>query len=275
MLPRCEMFKEIIFVPRIICFNESFVPLGKQTKNKKPIAIIWHEATAGRSQSDLISTFHKFLLMHRDVKEITLWMDNCASQNKNWSLYCFLIYFVNSNDTALNSIKLKYLQTGHTFMSADSFHHQVEKSLKQKGKVLDFEDYKNCVELSNSGKTICIQMHVNDFLDVKDYSSRFKLNKTIPKPYLSKFCEVNFIKGFNTLFYRTKFNEDPIELCILTAKSLKQGMTQPETKTSAREISVVRKNNLIKKLQEMSLPKSRLKFWEELSETVAGEADLD
>lgn len=275
MLPRCEMFKEVLFVPRIICFNESFVPLGKQTKSKKPIAMIWHEATTGRSQSDIISTFNKFLLMHRDAKEVTIWMDNCAAQNKNWSLYCFLIHTINSDDTAINCIKLKYLQTGHTFMSADSFHHQVEKSLQQKGKVLDFEDFKNCVQTSNSGRTTCIEMNVNDFLDVKDCSSRLKLNKTVPKPYLSNFCEVNFIRGSKKLLYKTKFNEEPVELCFLTAKSLKEGVSQPTIKTSPRGISVVRKRNLIKKLQGMSLSKSRLKFWEELPETAEEETTLD
>lgn len=30
MLPRIEMFKEAIFTPRIIAFNESFVPVGKK-----------------------------------------------------------------------------------------------------------------------------------------------------------------------------------------------------------------------------------------------------
>ena len=30
MLPRCDMFKEIIFTPGIIAFNEYFVPVGKK-----------------------------------------------------------------------------------------------------------------------------------------------------------------------------------------------------------------------------------------------------
>lgn len=274
MLPRCDMFKEIIFVPRIICFNESFVPLAKQTKDKKPVAIIWHEGTAGRSQSDLISTFNKFLLINRDAKEITFWMDNCSSQNKNWALYCFFIYFINSENTSINSIKLKYLQTGHTFMSADSFHHQVEKSLKQKKKVLDFDDYKNCVQTSNNGRTTCIEMSVNDFLDVKDVSSRFKLNKTVPKPYLSNFCEVDFVRGRNKLYYKTKFNNVSTELCFLTTKALKDGVPRPTTRGNPRGINKTRKQNLLQKLEAMSLPKNRLKFWDELPET-AEETDLD
>nr|CAH7722524.1 unnamed protein product [Callosobruchus chinensis] len=152
MLPRCDMFKEILFVPRIICFNESFVPLGKQSLKNKPVAAVWHEGVAGRSKSDIISAFYNFFLVHRDVREITIWLDNCAAQNKNWSLYCFFVYLINSSEVNLNLLKVKYLQTGHTFMSADSFHHQVEKSLKQTGKVLDFEDFMMCVKKSNNSK---------------------------------------------------------------------------------------------------------------------------
>lgn len=266
MLPRCDMFKEIIFVPRIICFNESFVPLGKQTKTKQPVAVIWHEGTAGRSQGDIISTFSKFLLLNRDAIEITLWMDNCAAQNKNWALYSFFIYFINAEQTSVKKIKLKYLETGHTFMSADSFHHQVEKSLKQKGKVLDFEDYKNCIQSSNSGKNICIEMRYNDFLNVKDFSSRFKLNKTQPRAYLSNFCEVTFVRGCRTLFYKTNFESAPIELDFLTNKALKEGVPEPEKKESPRGISVIRKQNLIKKLTAMGISQSRIMFWQSLPE---------
>nr|CAH7757171.1 unnamed protein product [Callosobruchus chinensis] len=32
MLPRAEMFKEVIFTPRVIAFNESFVPVGAYSK---------------------------------------------------------------------------------------------------------------------------------------------------------------------------------------------------------------------------------------------------
>ncbi|KAH1019592.1 hypothetical protein HUJ04_009385, partial [Dendroctonus ponderosae] len=142
MIPRCEVFKEIICTPRIICFNENFVALEKQSLAKAPVALVWHEGVAGRSKSDLISTFYKFLLFHRDVKELTIWLDNCASQNKNWALYCFFVFIINSLEVNRSLLKLKYLKTDHTFMSADSFHHQVEKSLKQTGKVLDFEDFK-------------------------------------------------------------------------------------------------------------------------------------
>jgi hypothetical protein len=36
-------------------------------------------------------------------------------------------------------------------MSADSFHHQVEKSLKARGKIYDFDDFCSSVEGANGG----------------------------------------------------------------------------------------------------------------------------
>ncbi|XP_050293662.1 uncharacterized protein LOC126734169 [Anthonomus grandis grandis] len=248
MLPRCEMFKEIIFTPRIICFNESFVTLGKQSVKNKPVAIIWHEGMAGRSKSDIISTLYKFRLFDRDAKEITLWLDNCAAQNKNWALYCFFIYLINSAEVNLNLLKIKYLQTGHTFMSADSFHHQVEKSLKQTGKVLDFDDFKK----SNSSRVEVFEMNLNDFYDFADFSSRFKMNKIIPKPYLANFVEVQFKMESKNLFYKTKFSGELIELIFLLAKQFKSDLPKPTIRLAPKGIKKERKAKLLQKLQEMA-----------------------
>lgn len=59
MLPRMDQYKVALFTPRIIAFNESFVPVGTK-QNLRPIAVIWHEGIAGRKKEDIISTFHAF-----------------------------------------------------------------------------------------------------------------------------------------------------------------------------------------------------------------------
>lgn len=130
MLPRLVMFKSVIFCPRIIAFNESFVPIGGsksdgEPKFWKPEAAIWHEGIAGRLKEDIISAFFKFFTSKHDLPDIVLWLDNCASQNKNWALLSFLVFIVNSNFIEATQIQLNYFEPGHTFMSADNFHHQV------------------------------------------------------------------------------------------------------------------------------------------------------
>lgn len=161
---------------------------------------------------------------------------------KNWTLYCFFICYINSDITSTKSIKLTHLW-------ALIHHDQVEKSLKQKGKVLDFDDYKNCVLNANNGKTTCIE-ELNNFLDVKDCSSRFKVSKTLPKQLLSNFCEVHFLRVSKRIPYKTAFDGNSTELCFLTAEALKEGVLAP------RGITVTRKINIIKKLQGMSIPET-------------------
>jgi len=155
MLPRMEMFKTDLFTRRIIAFNESFVPVGEKPI-AKPTAVLWHEGLAGRKKEDIVSAFHSFFLAQRDAKFITLWLDNCSGQNKNWTLFSYFIYIVNSSEIAADEVIFKFFEPGHTFMSADSFHHQVELSLKKSGKVYDFNDFVSCVQDANSGKvTVC------------------------------------------------------------------------------------------------------------------------
>ena len=111
-------FKQVIFTERLIAFNESFVPLGRNQKNLKSHAVLWHEAISGRNMEDITSIFYAFLLHNRDAQHVTFWLDNCAVQNKNWTFLSFLIYAINCKEIATHTITLKYFEPGHTFMLA-------------------------------------------------------------------------------------------------------------------------------------------------------------
>lgn len=263
MLPRLETFKEIIFTPRIVAYNESFVPLGKKPK-KYPCAVLWHEGVAGRSKDDIISTFHAFFLANRDVKHVTIWLDNCSSQNKNWGLFSFLIYIVNSSEVAFEDITLKFFEPGHTFMAADHFHHQVELSLKRRKKVYDFEDFCDVVSQANSSRVNVINMQISQFFNYTDYTSKYKLQKLASRVYLKDMVSLHFKRGNYFFSYKKKFESDFVDLRdIFILKYIKGTLTKPQLRNAYRGISLERKNNLISKLKS-HIPENRLKFWEEL-----------
>ena len=46
-------------------------------------------------------------------------------------MYPALVAMVNYSHTSLETITLQYFEAGHTYMSADSFHHLVEKEAKK------------------------------------------------------------------------------------------------------------------------------------------------
>ena len=90
-----ESYKEVVFTPRLIAFNETFAPLKKRETSLPVTAVIWHEAISGRKGNDILSSVILFLKQHIFKKKIIIWADNCAAQNKNWILFMYLILYIN------------------------------------------------------------------------------------------------------------------------------------------------------------------------------------
>ncbi|KAG5861482.1 hypothetical protein JTB14_024714 [Gonioctena quinquepunctata] len=262
MLPRMDQYKIVLFTPRIVIFNESFVPVGEQ-KHLNAVAAIWHEGIAGRKKEDIISSFHAFFLKNRDAQTVTLWLDKCSAQNKNWCMFSFLTYIVNSSEIAANKIHLKYFQAGHSFMSADSFHHQVELSMKKSGNIYDFNDFHEAVQRANSGKVDVISMTPSHFSDWKDFSSQYKLKKTKPRAYLNNMVMASFTRGEHTFVYYNDFDGVDHKLSFLQAQIEKRGITKPLNRNRPRGILQSKKDTILEKLCPL-MPANRIKFWNEL-----------
>ena len=141
MLPYMPGIKSCAFVNRLVTFHETFAPPGEQKHKKSPkqvISVLWHEGVSGRSAAEVSSAYIKAInFMANDARHITIWCDNCAAQNKNWTLCTSLTRYMNDTKTEmlLNNVTIKYLETGHTFLSADSFHGLVEKNMRKRDKV--------------------------------------------------------------------------------------------------------------------------------------------
>ncbi|CAH0731341.1 unnamed protein product, partial [Brenthis ino] len=261
MLPRIDSFKSTLFCPRLVVYNETFVPLGK-FKDSGVFAAVWHEGISGRKQEDIVSTFRAFLLNKRDAKKITLWLDNCSAQNKNWCLLTFLIQIINSSDIGATQIVIKYFEPGHTFMSADSFHHSVEQSLRKKGKIYDFRDFVNAVTQSlKSGKVVSKIMEVTDFYNYKSHVAQNKVkDKEGNRVYLRDIVEVLVQRGKHCLFYKKDFNEtDYRHMFCLKSKTLPIF----SQRTGPKGIDLQKKHNIIKQLGTL-MPENRLLFWKNL-----------
>ena len=151
MLPCIPGVKTIAFTKRKIAFHETFAAVG--TKPKRPnISIAWHEALAGRSSSETASCFEAVIRYERDISSFIFWVDNCSSQNKNWCLFSSLTTIVNLPNIAAKEIILKFFETGHTFMSADSVHAGIKKEMRSQkhGNAYEFKDFVEVVKNSNS-----------------------------------------------------------------------------------------------------------------------------
>lgn len=246
MLPRMETFQSVCFTRRLVAFNETFVPVAGQ-KNKKPFAAVWHEGIAGRKCEEIISTYYQFLLFYRDEKKIVIWLDNCAGQNKNWALLSFFVFIINSNEVAAETIELKYFEPGHTFMSADHFHHCVENSMKRKKNVYDFPDFVQCVKDSKS-KVEVKQMEITHFYDWEDWSSLHKLKQSEPRAYLKDMYKIKFQRGSKLLEYATSSSDDAtwVKLDFLKVKIMqKKELAKPNSRQKNRGFLKAKKELII------------------------------
>ncbi|CAH1997778.1 unnamed protein product [Acanthoscelides obtectus] len=211
-------------------------------------------------------TFTYFLLHHRDVRNITLWLDNCSSQNKNWALFSFLVYIVNSTSISAETIHLNYFEPGHTFMSADSFHHQVEESLKRQVKTYDFADFEKAVQSSNKGKVQIKSMKLNDFQLWKSLHSVSKIKKQDPSFTMSKITELMVKRTEFVMYYKRNFEEEWKKLDFLLKKHIGEMPTAP-IKTAPNGFERQKVENLLKAVGSI-MPGNRKEFWEKLPEKV-------
>ena len=262
LLPRLEQYKRCLFTRRLVSINQSFVPIGKQP-GLKPRGVLWHEAICGRKDEDVSSAFRKEMSLpeNRDIRWWLMWLDNCAGQNKCWTLYTMLVFFVNSANV-VQSIKLKYFTAGHTFMSADSFHKSVEKEMNEMKNVYDFQDFSNCV--SRAGDVT--PMDVSDFYDFEKGLSQSKESKE-SCPLLSDVVSVEFRRGSTSFFFKRN-HDDPeySEATFLKSKIVKHiraGTYSVPQKPGPRGIQTEKRKHILQKLGDL-LPSDRKQFYKDL-----------
>ena len=203
MLPRLSGVKTCVFTRRLVAFHETFAPLGSKTKQRPVVSAVWHEAVSGRSAEDLASVYLTVIRSDhfRDVTDFIFYADNCSAQNKNWTLFTALTAEVNRDATGPKTVTLRYLQKGHTFMSADSYHANVESAMRKIKNVFDFSDFVSSVE--RHGAKV-IKMTTSDFVM---WQSCMSSAKFIRKPMLSDVQEVQFRKGSTKLFWKVNMDD--------------------------------------------------------------------
>ena len=92
LLPYLHDLKVCMFTSRLVTFNETFARMGKD-KTGKHVLTVWNESVAGRKREDIASTFAYVIQKIRDAAKFVFWLDNCASQNKNWTLYTICLLY--------------------------------------------------------------------------------------------------------------------------------------------------------------------------------------
>lgn len=215
-LPRLDGLKTIVFSQRVIAFNETFAPIGSYAREYPVVACIWPESVSGRSANDILSCFHQVILKYGHLSKLTLWLDNCSAQNKNWNFFQHLALMLNNENIRLKKVVLKYFESGHTFMAADSFHAAVEAAMR-KDRVITFDDFKEAVQSSKKSVEV-IDMQPHYFFRTELTVTQYTLNQIHPRPYIDKIRKIEFEKGSYNIGYANSVTSKKLSHCMLFSK---------------------------------------------------------
>ena len=268
--------KEYYFSRKLILFNESFVPPGK---NKNAACILWHEGESGRKAHNIATTYIYFIRKYcRDLHNLNFFLDNCNAQNKNKILFSALVRVVNDDKTSIQSLKLEYFEPGHTFMAADAVHAAITKKLKSAREIYDLEDFVTNIKQSRKNLDVDVLKH-NDMLIFKNDSKT-----AFPKDWnIQNLKVVEFRRGKLSLFAKNDYNGELKEIHFLKKKvegdlrkmidNREDLINMIETENKPRGISEVKKKELL--ILSKSMPASRRRFYEALEESDAPDLDTN
>ena len=168
-------------------------------------------------------------------------------------MFCYLL---NANGYP-ESITIKYFEKGHTFMSADSFHHQTEKEMRSKKNVYNFNDFEKIIESKG-----CKQpMMEGDFYDWENGLSQEKFASSMP--LLCNTKVVMFKKSKTKMFWKESYPQEEFQLCIFSKKKIEAKIKLgkfPPSRREPRGITTPKKNDTVKKLLPL-MSGNRHKFW--------------
>ena len=246
--------KEHLFVSRLVTFNE---PFASKTPGKPDYYILWHEAIAGRKAPDVASVF---LQLIRQCNEdfIWLWADNCSGQNKNWYLFTGLAQCVNT--WGPETITIKYLEKGHTFMAADAIHGNIGKLFRKTSTVATFDEFFQLREKANSNmKMIALDL---PFIYSISKKAHARSSTKVKMSLLESIVEVQLKKGSSMLHHKEPFLEESFTTFnFLQPSFLEKGglKTFLAPSTERRGITQSKRNNIINMLK--GVPQSAHSFW--------------
>jgi hypothetical protein len=198
------------YIRRLSLYNFTIYDCGKS----EGYCYSWHQGIAGRGAVEFSSCLYAFLKQKiaEGIIDFRFYADNCSAQNKNRVMFAMLHHVSVKYNV---SITLRYLQTGHTQMEADSMHSLIERHRKGKNIFVPKHWYDIMREAKQTGKKYSVkEMAQEDFVNYKDLVAKENWDKTSvagQKPMWNTIKEFT-VKGDKLVLMKHDWFSAPVEL---------------------------------------------------------------
>ncbi|KAH9630407.1 hypothetical protein HF086_009556 [Spodoptera exigua] len=176
---------------------------------------VWSEINGKKGSSEIGSILCHYLMkcVPEEVTEVSLFSDTCGGQNRNQFVAAILLWVI-QNSNHLQIIEHKFLESGHSYMEADSMHSAIE-SAKKNVDLFCMTDWINIFKRARSKKryrkntkTItknCYQVKEFKYNEFKDLTNTIILNRTKntdgQQVKWLKIKRMKYIKGDKKIYY--------------------------------------------------------------------------
>nr|CAH7719518.1 unnamed protein product [Callosobruchus chinensis] len=124
----CQFLLRVYYKSHLNVYN--FTIYDSSTKDG--ISYIWDETHGSKGSSEVGTCLFKYLQsLPATVEHIATFSDTCGGQNRNKFVSAAMLYSVNKLPN-LKTIDLKFMESGHSYLEADSMHATIERARRHK-----------------------------------------------------------------------------------------------------------------------------------------------
>lgn len=242
--------------------------------DKNGYCYLWDETNGMKGASEIGSAILSYLKQLPDtVTHVTTYSDTAGGQNRNQYIAAAMLYAINNLEN-IETIDVKYMESGHSYLEADSMHATIERARRHR-QVYTPREWCLLIEMARKKPRpyIVKMLTFNDIHDLQTLASKVMVNTKItadgsPVRWL-KIKWLRFVKEEPSIIYFKYELSDPNFMTLDTSRATKKSKpfcwNAIELTPKYRErmpVSVAKKKDLLHLLRTGVIPADYAAFIE-------------
>lgn len=140
---------------------------------------LWNECNGKKGSSEIGTGLSYYMKnLPQNVTHMVTYCDTCGGQNRNQYISALMLYTVNKSQ--IQTIDMKFMESGHTYLEADSMHATIERARKHK-KVYTTREWGLLIEMARKKpKPYVVKvLEYSDILNLNELGKNVMLNRTL------------------------------------------------------------------------------------------------
>lgn len=146
--------------------------------NNDGYCFVWDECNGRKGSSEIGTCILRYLRqLPPSVSHVSSFSDTCGGQNRNKYVVAAMLFAVNKIES-IETIDLKYMESGHSYLEADSMHATIERARKNK-KIYTTREWALLMSTARKKSYNVETLVHSDFHDLKELCDTMLLNVTL------------------------------------------------------------------------------------------------